>query len=31
MLIVHFIGWLIYRAACRAWDVLSDINPKDLD
>lgn len=31
MLIVHFIALGIYRVACRAWDVLTSINPKDLD
>lgn len=31
MLILYFIAWLICRAACRTWNVLSDINPNELD
>lgn len=31
MLVVHFIGWLVFKAANRVWVVLRDIKPSDLD
>lgn len=31
MIVVLYIGLAIYRTMVRLWDVLSDINPNDLD
>lgn len=31
MLLVHYIALVLYRAACRVWDVLKSIDLNDLE